>query len=159
MSMTANLLKVSEEKLAELQSDPALVSALVMDVIEGNVAADDCLDLYKSWNALDVLLNDGEPGAEADAVLGGTTIGEDLGYGPARMLDQNEVAQISTALAKVTQSEFESRFDVGKMEDVYSFHPEDAEDEWPIISDLFEELQKFYATASDQSYGMILYIV
>ena len=159
MSMTANLLKVSKEKLAQLQLDPSLVNALVMDVIQGNVAEGDCLDLYKSWNALDVLLNDGEPGPEADAVLGGTQIGEDVGYGPARMLDHNEVAQISTALKKIAKRDFESRFDVKKMEDVYSFHAEDADDEWPVISDLFEEMQKFYETAAEQSCGMILYLV
>ena len=36
MGMTANLLKVSKEKLAEVQSDPSLIGALMMDTIQGN---------------------------------------------------------------------------------------------------------------------------
>ena len=159
MGMTANLLKVSKGKIVELQSDPSLVGSLVMDTIQGNVEASDFLDLYKSWNALDVLLNDGESGAEADAVMGGTPVGEDLGFGPARMLDDVEVARVSSALTSITTGEFEKRFDVEKMHDVYAFHPEDAEDEWPVISELFEELKKFYASAAEQSCGMLLYLV
>ncbi len=91
--------------------------------------------------------------------MGGTPIGEDLGYGPARVLDEQEVAKISMGVANITKSDFESRFDVDKMQDVYSFHPEDAEDEWPVSSDLFEEMKKFYASAAEQTCGMILYLV
>ena len=159
MSMTGNLLKISKEKLAELQSDPSLVSKLVLSAIQEELEEDDCLYLYKSWNALHVLLNDGEPGAEADAVMGGTPIGEDQGYGPARLLNDQEVSEISAALANISKSDFESRFDVSKMTDVYSFHLEDAEDEWPIISDYFEELKLFYASAAEQSHGLLLYLV
>ena len=159
MSMTANLLKISKQKLAEVQSDPSLINAMVMDVIEENVDADEYLDLYKSWNAIHVLLEDGEPGAESNAVMGGTPVGEDLGYGPARLLDDQEVAKISADLAKVSQSDFEGRFDVDKMKDVYSFHAEDADEEWSMISDLFKELKKFYAAAAEQSCGMISYLV
>jgi len=159
MGMTANLVRVSKEKLAEMQADPSLVGALVMDVIQGRVDAASRLDLYKSWNALDVLLNDGECGAEADAVMGGTAIGEDLGFGPARMLDDHEVTKVSDALANITRSDFEKRFDVEKMQDIYAFHAEDAEDEWPVLSELFDEMKTFYATAAEQSCGMILYLV
>lgn len=159
MSMTANLVKVSIEQLAEVRSDPSQVGPLVMDVIHGNMAGDSILDLYKSWNALHVLLNDGEPGAEANAVMGGQPIGEDLGYGPARILNEDEVASIAAGLAKISQSEFESRFDVGKMEDVYSFHADEAEQEWQVLADLFGELKTFYATAAEQSSGMILFLV
>ncbi|MEL7499151.1 MAG: YfbM family protein [Planctomycetota bacterium] len=157
--MTANLIKVSRETLANVQSDPTLIETLVMDTIQGTADPGDGLDLYKSWNAMHVLLNDGACGAESDAIMGGTPIGEDLGFGPARFLNDREVADISAALSRISTSDFESRFDVAKMKDVYAFHQENADDEWPILSKLFAETKTFYASAAQATNGVILFLI
>lgn len=159
MGMTANIVKLPSDKLAEIQSDPSLVGQIVMDSIQGNLDAEDCLDLYKSWNALHVLLADEGFGAAADAVMGGTPVGDDLGYGPARMLTENQVSEISNALNKIETVEFQKHFHVEKMTDVYAFHPDDADEEWETLTELFEELKTFYAATSEQSNGMLLYLV
>src|SRR5262245_43187400 len=62
------------------------------------------LDIHKSWHGLHWLLCqsawDG-PEPLKHAVLGGQEIGEDLGYGPARLVDGAKVRAVAEALAGI----------------------------------------------------------
>ena len=71
------------------------------------------LDIHKSWHGLHWLLCqqawDG-PEPLKHAVLGGEEIGEDLGYGPARLVDAAAVRAVAAALAAISRDTLRQRF-------------------------------------------------
>lgn len=72
------------------------------------------LDLDKAWHGVHWLLcgsaePDGSPAG--DAILGGEEVGEDLGYGPARLLDPKLVQRIAAALAPLDRATLSARYD------------------------------------------------
>jgi len=61
------------------------------------------ISLDKAWHGVHYLLcGKLEPGTDlaSQAVMGGTEIGDDLGYGPARYFEANEVAAIARELSR-----------------------------------------------------------
>src|SRR6185312_399033 len=68
------------------------------------------LDIHKSWHGLHWLLCqepwDG-PEPLKHAVLGGQEIGEDMGYGPARLVDATTVRAVAEALANISHDMLE----------------------------------------------------
>lgn len=76
------------------------------------------VSLDKLWHAVHYTLT-GTAGASASplgaAVLGGTNIGPDIGYGPARYLEPDEVASVAAALRAVPPEDFASRFDAAAL--------------------------------------------
>jgi hypothetical protein len=121
------------------------------------------LELEKAWHGLHYLLTgnaqEATPGA-GQAVLGGTDIGPDLGYGPARLLTPGEVATVSAALAVLTPDILRARFDPVALDEaeVYpsGWAERDENSQW--LLDAFEDLQKFYATAAANGSGVLLYL-
>lgn len=88
--------RLSASELQAVLADPAAVSTLLFGDLEDDDAEmpEPDLDLDKSWHGIHYLLTGtawgiGE-GAGA-AILGGDEIGEDGGYGPARLLDPETV--------------------------------------------------------------------
>jgi hypothetical protein len=75
------------------------------------------VDLDKLWHAVHWLLTgtlesaDG-PGA---ALMGGREVGEDLEYGPARLLDPVEVQRVHRELDSVAEADLVARFDGDRM--------------------------------------------
>jgi hypothetical protein len=122
------------------------------------------LDVAKTWHALHFLLcgsTDAAPGPLGSAVLGGTAIGPDLGYGPARYLEPPEVKAVAGALASLTTPEFVARFDPVAMDEqkVYPGHwlVDGEEKDW--LSDAFRQLQAFYDAAAQGGCAVLLYLV
>ncbi len=72
------------------------------------------LDLEKAWHGVHFLLcGDPESGPSSlgSAVLGGSAVGPDRGYGPARLLSSGEVRAVAKALALLAPSEIMRRYD------------------------------------------------
>jgi hypothetical protein len=95
--------RLSRDELRAVSDAPSKVDAL----LHGDLHDDDAempdpeLDLGKSWHAIHYLLTGtgweiGE-GAAGAAILGGDEIGEDGGYGPARVLDPESVRATAAA--------------------------------------------------------------
>ena len=113
-------------------------------------AADISLD--KAWHGVHYLLcGKPEPGTDlaSQAVMGGTEVGDDLGYGPARYFDVDEVAAIARELSRPNlEAEMMARWDRDKMVQlgIYpaGFEPDD--DKW--LMGAFRKLRQFYLDAS-----------
>jgi Domain of unknown function (DUF1877) len=121
---------------------------------------EDVLNLEKSWHTLHYLLaGSAEPVAPppGNAILGGTDIGTDLGYGPARYLLPDQVRQTAQALAKLSVEDLDQRFDLKTMraDKVYACR-DDGDRE--LALDYFRQLQRFYAEAASSGSAMLLYI-
>jgi hypothetical protein len=125
----------------------------------------DALDTAKAWHGLHFLLAGAAWATTAppgDAVLGGCSIGEDLGYGPARVMRPDEVKETALALKALTVEEFRKRFDADAMAaaEIYGGRWKDAPDEelaWLV--DAFEEVQRYFVEASERGDGMLLYLM
>ena len=110
------------------------------------------ISLDKAWHGVHYLLcGKAEPGTDlaSQAVMGGTDVGDDLGYGPARYFEPDEVAAIARELSRPNlEAEMMARWDRDRMVQlgIYpaGFEPDD--DKW--LMDAFRKLRKFYVDAS-----------
>jgi hypothetical protein len=110
------------------------------------------ISLDKAWHGVHYLLcGKAEPGTDlaSQAVMGGTEIGDDLGYGPARYFEPDEVAAIARELSRPNlEAEMMARWDRDRMVQlgIYpaGFEPDD--DQW--LMKAFRELRQFYVDAS-----------
>jgi Domain of unknown function (DUF1877) len=121
------------------------------------------LSLDKAWHGVHYLLSGSTEPTESplgQCVLGGTEVGEDLGYGPARAFDPAQVARIAKALADPeAEREAADRFDAARMTDlqIYPFGWEEDDRAWLLVS--FRELRGFYAAAAAQGWAAVTCLV
>jgi len=142
--------KLREQIISELESAGALA----------NHYGDRDLTLEKSWHCLHYLLT-GSAG-ESDsvlgkAILGGKEIGPDIGYGPARYLEPNEVELVAKALKKVPKEDLAARFDLKAMKAAKVYACRD-ESELELAQHYFAELCTCYEKAAERGDAMLLYI-
>ncbi len=121
------------------------------------------LEIDKAWHGLHYLLaaTSWQPvPPPGNAVLGGAEIGEDLGYGPARLMDPAEVTETADALGALEDDALEARFDPAAMTkaELYGGRWDDpAEREW--LLEAFEEVRNYFESAAERGDGMLLFIV
>jgi hypothetical protein len=123
----------------------------------------EALGIAQAWHGLHFLLTGSAIGGEpplADAVVGGREVGEDLGYGPLRILEPDEAAAVAGALDDLDRADLARRYDPPVMEEMRLYpggwdEPENRE--W--LLDAFDELKAYYGKARDQGHGMLLFLV
>jgi histidyl-tRNA synthetase len=103
----------------------------------------------------------GEKGIPFAAILGGDEIGQDGGYGPARLLNPNTVRAVADALDALDVETLRARFDPAAMAaaDIYP-------DIWTNGADEFDsylmpnltELRRFYHAAAGNGQAVLLAI-
>ncbi|MDX2269966.1 MAG: YfbM family protein [Bryobacter sp.] len=130
---------------------------------QGGAAAGTVLDLHKSWQALHWLLCESPwegPEPLRSAILGGEEKGEDLGYGPARLVDPGKVGEVAKALALLSAAQILQRYDGRKMEaaEVYPGGFADDEDWQEELQEEFERLKVFYAEAAKRGEGVVSWL-
>ncbi|TYC19202.1 DUF1877 family protein [Micromonospora sp. MP36] len=158
--------RLSADELRAVLDDPTMVDLLLY----GDLDDDDAempepeLDLNKSWHALHYLLTGTAweigDGAGA-AILGGEEIGEDGGYGPARLLDAETVREISTALDTLDVDTLRARYDVKAMmaADIYpGLWDRGAGDFDTEFAPAFADLCRFYRAAAAHGQAVLLAI-
>ena len=89
--------------------------------------------------------------------MGGTEIGEDLGYGPARYFEAKEVAAIARELSRPTlEAEMTARFDPAQMATLGIYPGQfDAGDDRQWLMDAFHKLRQFYVDASAANLAVV----
>ncbi len=110
MSMICELFILPARTARELIADPTGVHEL-LESLEGS---DQVLSLEKSWHGLHFVLTESAwEGRPLDFLAsGGVPVGdEDVGYGPARILDPAGVTALHEALTAIEQSDFHRNFD------------------------------------------------
>lgn len=121
---------------------------------------EDGLRLEKSWHSLHYLLTGSAQEVDSplgSAILGGTEIGPDLGYGPARFLDPKRVQEVSSALNTISSDDLARRFDLNAMIAAKIYACADDE-ELELAQHYFEHVVKYYAEAAKRGDAMLLYI-
>ena len=158
--------RVTADELRLVLDDPAQVSALLYGDLDDEDAEmpDPELDLDKSWHGMHYLLTgtawEVDEGAGA-AILGGDEIGEDGGYGPARLLQPEAVRAVATALDAVDDETLRARFNPTMMMSA-GIYPEIWTDDPEILDDYLmaylDALRQFYRTAATHGQAVLLAI-
>jgi hypothetical protein len=147
--------RLTSEQVADLAADPSLTA----DLLDRE---EDVLDLDKAWHGIHFLLTgsawETTPGA-GEAVLGGDPIGDDLGYGPARLLPADRVQLVAAALGELTADALRARFDPSALL-AEAIYPQvwDDDDFVNYLAPNFLSLQAFYLAAAQDEQAVLLVI-
>lgn len=123
------------------------------------------LDLHKSWHMLHYLFTgtawEGEAPA-ATLLLGGQEVGEDMGYGPARVLSTTDTAKFAEYLDGLDLEHLYERLDAAAMRalEIYCA-PDDDDDVAELGDDLehyFPRLRAFVADAAQKGNGLLIWM-
>jgi hypothetical protein len=111
------------------------------------------VDLDKSWHGIHWLLTGtsyGTDGPMAGAIFGGVEIGEDLGYGAARLLDPEVVAGVAAALEPLDADTLSNRMDAAAMTaaDLYPSIWDEPDVFDTYLRPNYEALRAFYSRAA-----------
>lgn len=164
MGMVLVARRLSADELQAVVDDPAATGPLIFgdhDEDDDDLP-DQELDLDKSWHGIHYLLTGtawaGVHGAGA-ALFGGDEIGEDNGYGPARLLRPEAVRAVAAALDPLDIETLRTRFDPAAMTaaDIYPniwHHGSDEFDSY--LAPYFAKLRQFYLTAAASDQAVLL---
>ncbi len=163
MGMVASYIRISTDFLSYLKSHPEEIEDVVF---ENEELEDREFDIDKAWHGIYYLLTgiaDLEQPFESTlglAIFGGTEIGDDLGYGPLRYLEVEEVKEIATALESVSVIDFTSRYKVKDMNkfDIYPLEGEWTEEDREYLVENFESLVEFFRITAAKDEAMLLFI-
>ncbi|MFC1750913.1 YfbM family protein [Pseudomonadota bacterium] len=162
MSMIGNFFAIDEESAKRLMSAPDSISGFLYSEESPIEDSEYYLDIDKSWHGIHFILTNDVWEGEAPAcyvVLGGVPVGDDVGYGPARFLDVDNVKAIDGYLSGVDSTFIQENYNAERLEkkEIYPNGWGEAEDV-EYLTGYFEELKKFYSKAANESKVVIQYL-
>jgi hypothetical protein len=117
------------------------------------------ISIDKAWHGLHYLLcgmPEPAPGPLGQAVFGGTEIGEDQGYGPARYFTPSQVDEIAAALQSPSlEPELHARFDAAAMTQLGIYPGVWEPDDHNWLIDAFHTVRDFYVAASEAEQAVV----
>ena len=120
------------------------------------------ISIDKAWHGLHYLLCGApEPvaGPLGQAVFGGTDIGEDQGYGPARYFTPTQVAEIAGVLQSPgVEPQLHARFDAEAMTQLGIYPGVWATDDRDWLIEAFRTVRDFYIAASQAKQAVVTVI-
>jgi len=94
-----------------------------------------------------------------NVVLGGTEIGDDIGYGPARYITAEDVKAVASALDGITPDQLAKRYDSASLQknEVYPgiWEEDDAVD---YLTSWYGRLRDYYLDAAAKGNAMLKYL-
>jgi hypothetical protein len=156
------MLQVSAEQLDAFRADPDRVAPFLEIRLESyDEGSDDTdprwtLDLHKYWDIVGYLIRGSKLTDPTDPIEGGVSIGDEMGYGPARFLTSEQVRQAAQELKKLSWDAISSRFDPNVMDEqeVYLAGYCTADE----ARTAFHRLVNFYADAASLGNALLLVI-
>ena len=162
MSMIGYFLIVNAEQIDELVRDPTSAASFVEAAVDDqDELGADFLDIDKAWHGIHFLLTgsvwEGDPPLRW-AVFAPTQLGEDVGYGPARLLTADQVVEVRKALAPITGDHLKKKCNWTLMNDS-EIYPQGwrAGDE-DYIAENFAQLKKLYESAARRRMGVVQWV-
>jgi len=165
MGMTSFFAAIDPDTLDLLRAEPERLADYLFPDDDEGTELDNALDIDKAWHGIHYLLNGTTEGGDEPyslVILGGQEIGEDLGYGPARLLFPEQVADIAGALREMDADALEARFDPVAMEEA-QIYPEqtwtrDGQEALDYLLHYYARLTDFYEAAAARGDGVILWL-
>lgn len=161
MGMTCYYFRTDEDTIQKIREGN-------MEIIYEEENRDNLLDIDKSWHAIHFTLTGQAYGSEEDdilsnLVLGGKPVnGEDMGYGPARLLTKEETTQLSEALKEWDKTAFREKFHMTDMleNDIYPLMSgeDDEEDFFTYVWACFDAVKEFFQQAAEAKQCVLTFI-
>ncbi|MEU8819592.1 YfbM family protein [Actinoplanes sp. NPDC048796] len=148
--------RLPNDEVEAVLDDPEAIDALLYGDGPGQI------DLDKSWHALHFLLTgttwDITEGA-GSALLGGTVVGDDNGYGPPRLLRPAEVRAVADALTPITPDILRARWNPKALSEA-EIYPDawDPTDFGHYLEPNFTTLRDFYRAAAAENQAVLIAI-
>ena len=159
MSMIGNYLLVTADELEKLYSSPDSISQFLYEEKDEEIK-----DIDKAWHAIHFTLNGSEWDGEIplfNVVMGGTPIGEeDVGYGPARGLNPEQVTQTYLALKEIDAQAFKSKYSSEALtkNDIYPQIWSEDEEALEYVLFYYSEVVSIFENASQNKKGLIIFM-
>src|SRR5689334_9336242 len=117
MAMIGNLRPASDADIARLLANPEEITRFLYG---SDAHGTSCLVLNKAWHAIHFVLNGSRLGGDEPLnflVDQGTPVGEvDVGYGPARVLNSQQVRKLADALRPIGPDQIAQRIDLERFD-------------------------------------------
>jgi hypothetical protein len=152
--------QVTPQLLEECKRNPALIQQLLDEAAAGAGA----LNLDKAWNGVHWLLTGNIAPGDTPAsriIYGGTEIGEDIGYGPARYLSPQEVREAASELSKMAQESMIHRYNPQEMDEAGVYPSGWADDPKESLAWLLESYQRlvpYFLDAAAKGNAMLTFL-
>jgi len=164
MGMVGSFAALSPADYERLRGNPDGVQDYLFSE-EGEVDPPFYFDVDKTWHAIHFMLAGSPDGVdappEAMAVLGGEEVGDEIGYGPARLLSPSQVAMVAKGLEPLTPEVFGRRYRPKEMDaaDIYpQIWERDGAEGLEYILAYYQQLRTFYLDAAQRGDGAILWL-
>lgn len=164
MGMVACFVGADAGTIDRLKSNPDEIEAF-LSPDDGDSEPEHYVDVDKAWHCIHFMLTgSADGGAEplVGAFFGGVETGEDMGYGPARLMMPQELQSISAALSAIDEASFRARYDPGALAaaDIYlaGMCVRDGEEALDYIADNYLVLVEFYRETAKRGDGAVLWI-
>jgi Domain of unknown function (DUF1877) len=162
MSKIGYFLAVKPEQGDELVRDSTVVADFVADAVhDQDELGADFLDIDKSWHGIHFLLTGSVTSGDAPlawVVFAPTSIGEDAGYGTARLLRPDDVVTVSKALAPMTADKLKRKCNWTVMNDREIYPQGWREGDEEYIAENFSSLKKLYESAARRRMAIVQWI-
>ncbi len=159
MSTIGHLRLVAPDELPPLRTDIEAVEDLLDDDDEDLEHS-----VEKAWHGIHFLLTG--TAWEGDLpysflVRGGDAVGDNLGYGPARLLDPADVRAVAAALDALTPQALAARYDGERMNEL-KIYPKGWTQEEAVcrktLVDHYDQLRRFVIEGAQQGMGLLVYL-
>ncbi len=164
MGMVACFTSLSPEALAELLEEPDRIEEYLYPD-DGESEPPNYIDLDKAWHGIHYLLtglSEGGPEPRSLAVFGGEEFGPEVGYGPARFLDADQVRRVAGVLSGLSPDALAQRFNAKDME-AKQIYPDviwvrDGQVALDYALENYQQLQAFYRDAAARGDAVIQWL-
>jgi hypothetical protein len=144
-------------------ADEAAELVQTADGIDTLLESDDdetSLDLDKAWHGIHWLLTGSQDSTDdvtSEVIFGGEPVGEDLGYGPARLLEPEGVRAVASALQALPADELRRRVDLKAMStaELYPDIWDEADVFDSYLGPAYDRLCAFYVKAAQDGQTVI----
>lgn len=166
--MIAYLQQISASLVTAIEADPGLLEELIdgaTDTPEGSELSETAaaaLEIGKDWHGIHYLLTGQaweSPGVLGQVVLGGQEVGEDLGYGAARILSPEQVTTVAQALRELSPAELAAKFDPNALNEADIYPGNWEEMDRAGLAESYQRIGAYYDDAAAQGHGMLLYLL
>lgn len=158
--MRLTLVMIGQNQVTTLSQDDHALQRLLFDA-GPNVR----LAMDKEWGGIQFLLNGGPDSTEGpfgQVIFGGQEIGPNMGYGPARVLNAKQVAEIASRLQSLSADRLRLRYDPKAMTrmDIYpDIWERDGTEACDWLLQGYVRLVNFYVRAAAHGKAVILAIL
>jgi len=161
MGMVAQFKVISKEDTKIITEDPSQI-AVILFPEDAEDPFKDQLSLDKEWHVIHYILcgSDSPNGtALGDAILGGSAVGGDLGYGPARLILPDQIKTINSALTAVDFHELCQNVnrDSSIVKELYSADALEEDTDY-VLEKYFQKLVKLYSENSKGTNSILTYL-